>query len=98
MLAAMTAVTERIRVRSEVLLAPLRDPVLLAKQSAKLDRLSGGRFTSVSGSVRGRTTSRPWAPIMPDGGGGWTSNWRPCAESGPANRSPRVSGRSVRPR
>ncbi|GAA2698974.1 LLM class flavin-dependent oxidoreductase [Nonomuraea recticatena] len=45
MLAAMTAVTERIRVQSEVVLAPLRDPVLLAKQSATLDRLSGGRFT-----------------------------------------------------
>lgn len=45
MLAAMTAVTERIRVQSEVLLGPLRDPVLLAKQSATLDVLSGGRFT-----------------------------------------------------
>ncbi|GAA2376454.1 LLM class flavin-dependent oxidoreductase [Nonomuraea africana] len=45
MLGAMTAVTERIRVQSEVVLAPLRDPVLLAKQSATLDRLSGGRFT-----------------------------------------------------
>lgn len=43
--AAMVAVTERIRVQPEVVLVPLRDPVLLAKQSATLDRLSGGRFT-----------------------------------------------------
>lgn len=45
MLAAMAAVTRRIRLQSEILLAPLREPVVLAKQCATLDRLSGGRFT-----------------------------------------------------
>ncbi|MFG2358693.1 LLM class flavin-dependent oxidoreductase [Streptomyces sp. NPDC048521] len=45
MLAAMTAVTTRIRLQSEILLAPLREPVVLAKQCATLDRLSDGRFT-----------------------------------------------------
>jgi alkanesulfonate monooxygenase SsuD/methylene tetrahydromethanopterin reductase-like flavin-dependent oxidoreductase (luciferase family) len=44
-LAAVAGATSRIRVQTEVLLAPLREPALLAKQTATLDRVSGGRFT-----------------------------------------------------
>ena len=44
-LAALAGTTRRIRVQTEVLLAPLRQTPLLAKQSATLAQISGDRFT-----------------------------------------------------
>ena len=44
-LAAAAAVTERISLMTDILLAATREPVLLAKQAATLDQISGGRFT-----------------------------------------------------
>ncbi|MCM6777201.1 LLM class flavin-dependent oxidoreductase [Nocardia sp. CDC159] len=43
-LAVLAGVTERVQLQTEVLLAPLREPALLAKQAATLDRMSGGRL------------------------------------------------------
>jgi alkanesulfonate monooxygenase SsuD/methylene tetrahydromethanopterin reductase-like flavin-dependent oxidoreductase (luciferase family) len=44
-LAAAGAVTERIGLLTNILLAPTRNPILLAKEAASVDQLSGGRLT-----------------------------------------------------
>jgi alkanesulfonate monooxygenase SsuD/methylene tetrahydromethanopterin reductase-like flavin-dependent oxidoreductase (luciferase family) len=44
-LAAAAAVTESIGLMTNILIAPVRDEVLLAKEAASVDRLSSGRLT-----------------------------------------------------
>src|SRR5438874_8896054 len=44
-LAGAAAVTQRIELFTNVLLGPTRNAILLAKESASVDQLSGGRLT-----------------------------------------------------
>ena len=45
MLAAAAAVTQRVRLMTTVLIAPLHNPAIFAKQAASIDALSHGRLT-----------------------------------------------------
>ena len=45
LMATLAALTSRVRIASDVVILPLRDPVLIAKTIASLDVLSGGRVT-----------------------------------------------------
>lgn len=60
LLASFATVTSRIRLGTAVLLAPLREPIVMAKQIATIDRLSNGRLTigvGVGGEVEAEWTA-----------------------------------------
>ena len=67
-LAAAAAVTERIELVTDVLIAPVRATALLAKQAATLDRLCGGRLTLGLG-LGGRADDYTAVGMLTDGRG-----------------------------
>jgi alkanesulfonate monooxygenase SsuD/methylene tetrahydromethanopterin reductase-like flavin-dependent oxidoreductase (luciferase family) len=67
-LAAAAAVTERIELMTDVLIAPIRATALLAKQAATVDRLSGGRLTLGLGTG-GRADDYTAVGMLTDGRG-----------------------------
>ena len=83
-LAAAGAVTERIGLMSNILLAPTRSTAELAKQAASVHELSGGLSSSGSGGRRAACRRR-WSVRSSSG----------CARPGgtPAARDPRASRR-----
>ena len=83
LLTCAAAVTERVRLGTAVLLFVLRNPILVAKTTATLDYLSGGRLTLGISSGRagqrvralGRGRAPPGEPVQRGAG-------RSCAASG----------------
>ncbi|WP_445188177.1 LLM class flavin-dependent oxidoreductase [Pseudonocardia sp. Cha107L01] len=67
-LAAAAAVTDRIELVTDVLIAPIRATALLAKQAATLDRLCGGRLT-LSLGLSGRAEDFTAVGMFTDGRG-----------------------------
>lgn len=61
LLSYVAASTERIKISGNVINLPLRPPVLLARQAASLDLLSGGRFELGLGAGPSGRRSRRWA-------------------------------------
>ncbi|MCW5745140.1 MAG: TIGR03619 family F420-dependent LLM class oxidoreductase [Alphaproteobacteria bacterium] len=58
------AATTRVRLGTALAVLPMRDPVWLAKQSATLDQMSGGRFVLGLGIGAYREEFAAWAPRL----------------------------------
>jgi probable F420-dependent oxidoreductase len=67
MLAALAARTARMRFGTSAIVAPFRDPVVLAKQLATIDFLSNGRLLPVLGV--GNASDRYWSATGTDAAG-----------------------------
>ncbi len=75
-LAAAAAVTERLRLMTDILISPYRNNTpLLAKQAASLDNISGGRLVlGLAGGWRAVTTGRAASTSRRAGGSSTSSS------------------------
>jgi alkanesulfonate monooxygenase SsuD/methylene tetrahydromethanopterin reductase-like flavin-dependent oxidoreductase (luciferase family) len=104
-LAAAAGATSRVRLMTDILLGPTREPVVLAKAAASLAQLSGGRFTLGVGvgarpddyAVVGRdfhSRGRDWDAALDL----MDRTWRGDAPPGTGRAAVPVEGAGSRPR
>ena len=87
LLAAIAARTRKIKLGTGVLVLPLRNPVVLAKELSSLDLIAGGRLLlgMASGWYK-REFDAVGVPFT-SAAGSWTGISRSCAGCGPRTRS-----------
>ncbi len=71
-LAALAAVTEKLRLGTMVSPATFRHPSVFAKLAATVDQISGGRCEPASAPAGGTASTRPTASTCRSSGRGWT--------------------------
>jgi len=90
-LGAVSAATKRATIGTSVLIAPMRNPVLLAKQAASIDAMSGGRLVLGVGVGWLREEFEPSTQISKRAARCWTSG---STSRVPAGRAPRALWRA----
>ena len=83
-LAIAAGATQKVRLLASAVIAPLRHPAILAKETAFLDEASGGRL--ILGVGIGGTSlmsSTPWASRSRSGARGPMRCWTSSADCGP---------------
>ena len=96
-LAVAAGRTRKLKLGTSVLVVPGRNPVVLAKELASLDRLSGGRLLPARRARRAgaRPSTGPSGSTARRGPACSTRPWRSCAGCGPRTTSTTTASTST---
>ena len=88
LLSAMASVTQRLRLVAGAIIAPLRHPLLLARELGTLDLISEGRLVVQPTVSWSRDEYAALGVPFTGAARSSTSSWRSCSSPGRADRSP----------